>query len=355
MEENKREQLAKLYALRAGVCALSAECGKIRCEDERAMQVRVRIEDNTAELLNYDSIVSTSKKTYKNAKQDYNKTKREYDKKSFPLLCFMIAMISFAVAAIYVYHLRSSVSENTALYDIAVGALGIAATYSALRAAFLGRKVKPLKKKMRHLRDLMRDSKTWISESESGALVVKEENRELVETRRDMDASRDSVSAIAFPFATALRDALSETFSELVSDSYYGALDFIIYEIKCGAADDIPAALLAADVKKKTDALEEAVRISHEKINFAKDTEELSEEISATLSVLEEKLTDKLDYVLSKIERSRISDFGGSEAVRNELKKSCSAKRIFFALSECAERTSMDVALDMQILDENKK
>ena len=71
MEGNKREHLARLYALRAGLSALSLEYRGVRAECERAKQVRTKIEDNTAALENYHSIVSTSKKTYKSAKHDY--------------------------------------------------------------------------------------------------------------------------------------------------------------------------------------------------------------------------------------------------------------------------------------------
>ena len=357
MTENKKELLARLYALRAGLSSLSIEHGRIRGEDARARSVRTRIEDNTAELANYDSIVATSKKTYKSAKHDYNKAKRQYDKKSFPLLCWTVAMVCLAAAALYVYYIRTSVTENTYLYDIALGALGIGAVFSALKAALLGIKVRPLKKQMRKARELMLDSKTWIEESESGAVIVKEENRELKEVRRDLDASRDSSYAVSLPFANAFREALAETFSQYVGEDYYSALDFIIYEIKADAADDIPAALLAAEAKRRLDALEEAAYTAHERIraDIDADAEELSVQIDAHLSVLEEKLVARLDGVVRGIERGRVADLGGAAAVRAEFEKYCAAGVIRASLLLCSARPAFDMAVDIGCLAANKK
>lgn len=356
MEENKKERLGRLYALRAGLCALSLECKRLSGENERAKQVRTRIEDNTAELVNYSSIVSTSKKTYKSAKHDYNKAKREYDKKSFPLLCWTIAFLCFAAAALYIYYLRTSASENIFLYDVGLGALGVGALFSLLKAALINIRVKPLRKKMRNARELMLDAKTWIEESASGAILVKDENRELKETKKDLDASRDSTYAISLPFAQAFRQALADTFSSTVNESYYGALDFIIYEIETGAADDIASALLAVDAKKMLNALEEAVISSHEKIkaSLEDDTQELAEDINSALLELEEKLAAALDGVLAKINKAVISDFGGITAVREELTRSCSAKSVLAALAACGERTSIELATDIESLSVNK-
>lgn len=357
MEGNKREHLARLYALRAGLSALSLEYRGVRAECERAKQVRTKIEDNTAALENYHSIVSTSKKTYKSAKHDYNKAKREYDKKSFSLWCWTIAFLCFAAVAVYVFYLRKNAGENIILYNIGAGVLGICAAYSALRSALINLKVRPIRKKMRDARELMSDSKAWIEQSEDGAFAVKEETKGLKESRRDLDASSDSALAILLPFANAFRSALVETFSSVLSESCYGALDFLIYEIKTGAAEDIPAATLAAEAKKNLNVLDEAVTASHEKIkmDFDSDSDELSDEIGAELSVLEGKLSARLGDVLLKIERSRLSDFGGASAVREELEKSCRTAYMLKAFAACTECTSYDLASAVEYLCADEK
>ena len=348
MEENKRGLLARLYALRAGISALAAECSALRGEDERVRRVNIRIEDNTAGLANYSSIVETSKKTYKSAKHDYNKAKREYDKKSFPLLVWTIAFLCFAAAAIYVYYMRLGAAENLFLYDIATGALGIGALYSAARALIINRKVKPLRRKMRHARELMRDSEIWISESERGAALVKDENRGLRDEKRDLGASRDSVSALSVPLAAMMREQLGKTFSGTLSESYYGELDFIICMIKEDVASDIPAALLAVDEKRRDGAVEEAVFLSHEKIKLAlaDDIAELSEIIDSSLSELENNLKDGTGALIGGIDKSRAAEFGGADAVRVQIDKTCSADAIRGALYDMKHLTSLELAAD---------
>jgi ABC-type multidrug transport system fused ATPase/permease subunit len=214
-----------------------------------------------------------------------------------------------------------------------------------------------VRKKMRDARELMSDSKAWIEQSEDGAFAVKEETKGLKESRRDLDASSDSALAILLPFANAFREALVETFSSVLSESCYGALDFLIYEIKTGAAEDIPAATLAAEAKKNLNVLDEAVTASHEKIkmDFDADSDELSDEIGAELSVLEGKLSARLGDVLLKIERSRLSDFGGASAVREELEKSCRTAHMLKAFAACAECTSRDLASAVEYLCADEK
>ena len=357
MEENKRDDLAQLYALRACLSTLSIECDRMQGESDRARKVRTKIEDNSAEIANYGSIVSTSKKTYKSAKHDYNKAKREYDKKSFPLLCWMIALLCFAAAAVYAYYLRRAATENLYLYDIAIGALGVGAAFSALKAAIINRKVKPIKKKMLKARELMSDSKLWIEESESGALAVKAQTRSLKDLGRELDASCESVLEISLPFAKAIREAIGEAFSATVSEANYAATDFMIYEIKTGAAKDISEALLAADAKRSVNALEEAAYASHEKIGTDIDADaiELSSEICAKLSVVEEKITEKIGAVIEKVDRSRIADLGGAKRVRAELLKFCAAEVMHATLSLLSARPCIDIAQCLRELDGDKK
>lgn len=137
-----------------------------------------KIEDNTAEIMNYNSIIETSKKSHKSAKKDYLKAKKEYDSKSFGALVFDI--ITFCCAFFTVYFLIKWLGDKNSQMFKALLYISLAATVLAfLIACYKNFKVRPLKKRMKKAKEIMRDSKTWIEESERGMRLYEDENRAL--------------------------------------------------------------------------------------------------------------------------------------------------------------------------------
>ena len=79
----KKETLADLYCLRAGMSLISLESERLNSGERGLREVTYKLEDNTAEIMTYDSIVKNSKHSLRGAKKDYDLAKREYNKKSY--------------------------------------------------------------------------------------------------------------------------------------------------------------------------------------------------------------------------------------------------------------------------------
>ena len=57
---------------------------------------------------------------------------------------------------------------------------------SFLVAFYKNFKLRPYKKRMKHAKELMRDSKTWIEESERGMRLYEDENKTLAKQKKSM-------------------------------------------------------------------------------------------------------------------------------------------------------------------------
>ncbi len=162
----------------------NVECREYDKDRERR-NLTYKIEDNVAELMNYTSIISKSKKSLKWAKKDYVKAKKEYDGKSFGALLFDI--LTFLGAFFSVYFLIKFLEDrNSLIFEYSLYASLIFTAFAFLVAVYKNFKIRPYKKKMRRARELMRNSKIWIDESSRGIKDVEDENRSLKRQRKRM-------------------------------------------------------------------------------------------------------------------------------------------------------------------------
>ncbi len=352
MEENRKELLAELYCLRAGMSALSQESEKLKGEDDRLKAVTVKIEDNTAEIINYNAIVNSSKKTLKSAKHDYNKAKREYDKKSFPLWVHSIFTVCLFILAGYLYYIRKPDSDYVLLFDILLGATLVLALIELIRSALLNRKVKPLRIKMKNAKQLMIDSKTWISESEKGAKLVEGENRGLGDRKNEYGLSRADAVSISVPMGEALHAALVRNFEGIIGQSYYRALDFIIELIRSGKSESITAALITVDNKKALGRLEEAVNTAHQNLlsYIEEDMAELSAELDVSYSRLEKIISEENERAIEKIKSSKTYISGSVDEIRASFMKTNSKDNIRSALAARSKISSLVLADDLDYI-----
>lgn len=144
-----------------------------------------RIEDNTAEIMNYNSIIETSKKSMKEAKKEYSKAKKEYDNKSFGALVSDILVFVGLFFTVY-FLIKWLGDKERAVFEIFLY-VSIGFTLFALPGAvYKNYKLCPYKKRMKRAKDLIRDSKTWIEESERGMRLFEEETRNLKKQKKDM-------------------------------------------------------------------------------------------------------------------------------------------------------------------------
>jgi len=144
-----------------------------------------KIEDNTAEMMNYNAIIESSKKTLKSAKKDYAKAKKEYDSKSFGALIYKIITFLGAFFSVYFLVKWYGDKESSVMKISLYSSLGITALF-LLISLYQSYKLRPLKKKMKRAKDLVRDSKTWIDESERGMRLVENENDSLKRQKKNM-------------------------------------------------------------------------------------------------------------------------------------------------------------------------
>ena len=352
MEENRKESLAELYCLRGGISVLSQESGKLKSEDDRLRGVTVKMEDNTAEIINYNAIVDSSKKTLKSAKHDYNKAKREYDKKSFPLWVHSIFTVCLLAIAGYLYYIRKPDSAYVLLFDILLGASLVLAFIELIRALLINRKVKPLRRKMKNAKQLMIDSKTWISESERGAKLVEGENRGLGEKKNEYGLSRADAVSLSVPMGEALHTALLRNFEGIIGQSYYRALDLIIELIRSGKSESVTAALITVDNKKALGRLEEAVNAAHENLSsyLEEDITELSAELDVSFVRLEKVIAEENERAIEKIKSSKAYISGGIDEIRASFTKTNSKDNIRAALAAKSRESSLVLADDLDYI-----
>ncbi|MBE6537395.1 MAG: hypothetical protein E7673_05520 [Ruminococcaceae bacterium] len=153
---------------------------------DRASELRkmtYKIEDNTAEIMNYNSIIETSKKSLKEAKKDYEKAKKEYDSKSYSALVYDI--LTFLGAFFSVYFLIKWLGEKeSSLFETLFYVSAALTAFALLVCLYKNFKLRPYRKRMKRAKNLIRDSKTWIEASEREMQGVEDENRSLKKQRK---------------------------------------------------------------------------------------------------------------------------------------------------------------------------
>ena len=352
MAETEKELLAELYCLRAGISALSLESERVKGEDNRIKGVTVKMEDNVAEIINYNSIVNTSKKTYKSAKHEYESTKRKYDKKSFPLWLHSIVTACLLAVAIYLYSTRNPDARFVFFLDILIGAVLVFALIELVRVLLIKRKLKPLRVQMKNAKQLMLDSKTWIEESKKNAKEVEESNRELKEQKNEYGLSRSDAVSLSIPIAEALYSALIINFGGIIGCSYYNALDFVIDTIRSGSCKDITSALLEVDSKKNSGKFTEEVLSSHEKLltYVDEDQTELSYELDAAYGKLDKVLQQENERALERIKKLKSHLSGGFEQSKESFAKANSQSSLRVAFNARKSKSSFDMASDIDYI-----
>ena len=155
---------------------------------DRADELRrltYKIEDNTAEMMNYNSIIETSKKSLKEAKKEYTAAKKEYDSKSFGAL--VADVLVFIGAFFSVYFLVKWLSDKDSSLFKAFLYVSLVFTAATLLYAFYKNfKIRAYRRRMKRAKELMRDSKIWISESERGMRLYEDETRALKKQKKSM-------------------------------------------------------------------------------------------------------------------------------------------------------------------------
>ena len=147
-------------------------------------RLKSEIDDNDAEIMRYNAIIEKSKKSIRDSKKEYTKAKKEYDNRSFDAL--VADIITFLSAFFTVYFLIKWTSDRGSEVFRALFLVTLVFTAVMLPFAVLKNyKVRPYKKAMRRTRDVIRDSKTWIEESEREIRILKEERRELKKQQKD--------------------------------------------------------------------------------------------------------------------------------------------------------------------------
>ena len=158
---------------------------EMRTKPSEQRTLTYKIEDSTAEMMNYNAIIETSKKTLKSAKKEYEKVKKEYDSKSFGALVYDI--LTFAGAFFSVYFLVKWLTDKSVKrFEILLYVSLTATVFFLLFALYKNFKLRPLKKKLKRAKELIRDSKTWIEASERGIENTEQEIRELKRQRNNL-------------------------------------------------------------------------------------------------------------------------------------------------------------------------
>ena len=147
-------------------------------KDRERRNLTYKIEDNVAELMNYSSIISKSKKSLKWAKKDYAKAKKEYDTKSFGALLFDILTFLGAFFSVY-FLVKYWQDKESWIFETLLYVSLIFTAFAFLVAVYKNFKIRPYRKKMKRAKELMQNSKIWIDESERGMKNVEDENRSL--------------------------------------------------------------------------------------------------------------------------------------------------------------------------------
>lgn len=344
--------IADLYCLRAGISAISSESERLKNADDRIKHVNIEMEDNIAGIVNYNSIVHTSKKTLKSAKHEYQNAKRKYDKKSVPFMIHSAITVCLLVLAGYLNHLRMSEAKLVFLYNVLLGAVLLFAVVELGRSVFIGIRLKPLRKQMKKAKQLMLDSKTWIEESKKGIKNVDEQNISLKGQKNEYGLSRTYVAAVSVSIAEALYSALSVSFGKSISNSYYSALDFIIDMIRSGKCDDVAAALIAVDSKKASGRFEEAAFKSHEQLlsYIDKDIGELSSELEKSYKKLSGALATENERAVLKLKQKKAYTSDGIDEAAMIISKSNSQEIIMASLQAQKSRSCFDMARDIDYI-----
>ena len=352
VNERNKILLSELYSLRAGLSLISLEKDRLKGDDDRMRSVQANIEDNTASIINYNSIVSTSKKTLKTAKNDYSKAKREYDKKSYPLWVNSIITVCLVALIGYLCYIRDGGSRYIVIYDYVIIGLSVIASLYLLKSLFISFRLRKLRRRIKHDKELMRDSRVWISESERGAHDVEQINRVLSEKRRDAALSLKDTSAISCAIAESLYKAVKDNFATMISTSYFSAVDYLICLVRSGKIDNITAALISADEKKQSGELPEAIINAHEEIinSVNDDLCEISDEIVGAYERLAKKIEIFSRKAIDDLIASKKYISGTKEEIESSFGLSDSKDKLTFALESKIRSSSEELSEDVEYI-----
>ena len=319
----KKEILSDLYCLRAGMSMISIESERLNSGERDLKDVKYKIEDNTAEIMTYDSIVKNSKHSLRDAKKDYELAKREYNKKSYPSFFWSLITVALMVIDVFLYFEKA----KSELYGVLL-IVSLAATAFAFLNAFIkGLKIRPIKKRMKKAKEMMNNSEIWIRESSIGIKTVEKENRGLKARKSDLEVTGDDLSIVSVPMAEAINCALKDTFSSLLRVSYWKNLDLIIYLLKTDKAESIREAILAVDKTFKNGVYGNQLEKAHQALasTVGRDMDMLEPQLSASYNKLSLKLKSENATLASKILKEKKRSFAFANDVSAYLERSSSA------------------------------
>ena len=351
-EKLKKETLAELYCLRAGMSLISIESERLQNEERGMREVTYKLEDNTAEIMTYDSIVKNSKHSYKGAKKDYESAKREYDKKSYPSFLWYVITVVFAIADAFLYVQKTSQPEKAEMFNVLL-IVSLAFTAYAFLSAFVkGLKVKPIKKRMREAKEMMSNSEIWIKESTQGIKTVEKENRGLKTRKSDFAITGRDMSMISVPMADSINTVLKDTFSSLLRLSYWKNLDLIIYLLKTDKVDSIREATIEVDKTFKNGRYGKQLENAHAYLlsNIGNDITVLESELNKIYEKLSTRLKSENSVLATKIIKKKKNYFAFSKDVSSYLERSSSSAALKEAFMRKIERNSVELYSDMNYI-----
>lgn len=346
--KNKEKNLTYLYSVRAGISLISLEKKKLDKTESDVRSAKYRIEDNEAEIINYDGIAQSSKKSLKQAKHDYECAKREYDKKSFPAFFWNIITVIAIIASVYLYFTKNTVESYDTLFKILTVFSFVFTAFAFLKALVKTLKVRPIKKRIKQSKELMRNSQLWMEEADRGMRSTENTNRSLESKYSELEGGVKTKEKLLAAASNALNLALRDAFASELPAFYWSKLDMLIERISSGEAESLTKAAALVENALSSGSTEALVEAAHKKVYSG---------ASLDLDLIHSFMNKSFERLVSAFEKRadeslKSLDFGNKKGTSSEakeyFKEFCTISSLRSALLSEIDSNSMQLAREAE-------
>lgn len=295
MEERKKEELAQLYALRAGLSAVASEndeTQKIKNTAETAIaDCEKRQEANTAARQQLSDKLNDLQKSYTNTRETLSagkQSKGTLAKKvtvRFTLALLVLAAVVVALFFLIRYFVHDITTEGGGFFAwvffilitgaVGIGGLvlvifiikwGVEAIQDARRDYFL------TNSSYDHAQNAVLQLPQQISEIQSQIAACNKKAYEITAQIKQQHADRETALAPHYATGSAVYTALQQQYGTLLDERDWGDVDLVIFAYETGRADTVKEALAFVDGERRTNRIVNAISEATTRLNATIET-----------------------------------------------------------------------------------
>jgi len=366
---DKKEILANLYAIKAGMAAISLEKEKL---DQKQLVVDQKTNDCTANLKQQGELkdlivnddkkinsgnqaIESAKKTLSNQKSGIKEDEKNsnnavaevWKKASLSIfICLMLIIGGIIMIIDYVKSMIGTgvdIEENMFILVIGATLIAIAFIVLIVTCQKASKDANQIKKSGNNYQSqqmsMAKSNYNSVVTAQQDAIKIanndkENHNNQLVALQNQLPSLEAKLSSakqayalteeVVLPVSNAIYEAMLNKYGEFLDEREWGIVDLLIYYFETGRADTLKEALLHADQQRALQKIVEAVLMANENIcqTMDRSLRNLGDRLTLSISTLQTELMVQTDRIVGSNIQTAKAITRSQEQLASEIKSS---------------------------------